>query len=175
MVIANHNIFRELFDKIASVYFTWKYVYILALEKASPGNQHCANCIGSLPFPITLYQRRRNGGGDGGARPRNVETTGARVSFPPAIFPDIFACCSLNFRSLSICCLHTIKTSHSVGTTGRILKVKKSFPILVIYRALSPELIPVYRQSARRWREVNHAIYPAVVCHCFLPGLRLPS
>ena len=33
-------------------------------------------------------QRRRNGGGDGGARPRNVETTGARVSFRPGnIFP----------------------------------------------------------------------------------------
>jgi len=31
------------------------------------------------------------------------------------------------------------------------------------YRALGPELIPVYRQSARRWPEVNHAIYPAVV------------
>jgi len=43
------------------------------------------------------------------------------------------------------------------------------------YRALGPELIPVYMQSARRWREVNHAIYLAVVCHCFLPGLRLPS
>ena len=43
------------------------------------------------------------------------------------------------------------------------------------YRALGPELIPVYRQSARRRREVNHAIYLAVVCHCFLPGLRLPS
>jgi len=43
------------------------------------------------------------------------------------------------------------------------------------YRALGPELIPVYRQSARRWRELNHAIYLAVVCHCFLPGLRLPS
>ena len=40
------------------------------------------------------------------------------------------------------------------------------------YRALGPELIPVYRQSARRWREVNHAIDLAVVCHCFLPGLR---
>ena len=43
------------------------------------------------------------------------------------------------------------------------------------YQALGPELIPVYRQSARRWREVNHAIYPAVVCRSFLPGLRLPS
>ena len=38
------------------------------------------------------------------------------------------------------------------------------------YRALGPELILVYRQSARRWREVIHAIYPAVVCRCFLPA-----
>ena len=30
-----------------------------------------------------LRQRRRNGGRDGGARPRNVETTAARVSFRP--------------------------------------------------------------------------------------------
>ena len=29
------------------------------------------------------WQRRQNGGGDGGARPRNVETTGARVSYRP--------------------------------------------------------------------------------------------
>ena len=43
------------------------------------------------------------------------------------------------------------------------------------YRALDPELIPVYRQSARRWREVNHAIDLAVGCHYFLPCLRLPS
>jgi len=33
-------------------------------------------------------QRRRNCGGDGGARPRNVEITGARVSFRSRnIFP----------------------------------------------------------------------------------------
>ena len=31
-----------LFDKIASVYFIRKYAYILALEMASPGNQHCS-------------------------------------------------------------------------------------------------------------------------------------
>jgi len=29
-----------------------KYTYILALEMASPGNQHCANCIGTLLFSI---------------------------------------------------------------------------------------------------------------------------
>ena len=59
-------------------------------------------------------------------------------------------------------------------TTILRLKVKVKFSH-TRYRVLGPELIPVYRQSARRWREVNHAIYPAVICHCFLPGLRLPS
>jgi len=42
-----------LFDKIVSVYFIRKiFFYILALEMASPGNQHCASCIGTLSFPI---------------------------------------------------------------------------------------------------------------------------
>ena len=27
-----------------------KYIYILLLEMASLGNQHCANCIGTLSF-----------------------------------------------------------------------------------------------------------------------------
>jgi len=36
------------------------------------------------------------------------------------------------------------------------------------YRALGLELILVYRQSARRWHEVNHAIDLAVGCHYFL-------
>ena len=31
-----------------------KYSYILALEMASPANQHCANCIGTLSFPILI-------------------------------------------------------------------------------------------------------------------------
>jgi len=35
------------------------------------------------------------------------------------------------------------------------------------YHALGLELIPVYRQSARRWHEVNRAINPVVVCHYF--------
>jgi len=69
---------------------------------------------------LLLHQRRRNGGSDGDARPRNVETTGARVSFRPRNISTHF-CMLLNFHSLSLCCLHTIKTSHSVGTTGRIL------------------------------------------------------
>ena len=70
---------------------------------------------------LTAGQRRRNGGG---ARPAMLKPPGARVSFRPRnIFPH-FACCSLNLHSLSLCCLHTVKTSHSVGTAGRILRNK---------------------------------------------------
>ena len=52
------------------------------------------------------------------------------------------------------------------------LVVKKEKFSHTRYWALGPELIPVYRQSARRWPE---AIHPAVDCHYFLPGPRLPS
>jgi len=44
-----------MFDNIASVYFIEKYIRILALEMASSGNQHCANCIGTFSFPIDRY------------------------------------------------------------------------------------------------------------------------
>jgi len=38
-----------------------KYTYILAMEMASRGNRHCANCIGALSFPmkISLVSRAR--------------------------------------------------------------------------------------------------------------------
>ena len=55
MLISSHNSFRVLFDKIASVYFIWqKYIYILALEMASPVNQHSTSCIGTLSFPVAM-------------------------------------------------------------------------------------------------------------------------
>ena len=38
-----------------------KYMYILALEMAIPGNQHCANCIGTLSFPVADNCRIRHG------------------------------------------------------------------------------------------------------------------
>jgi len=31
-----------------------KYIYILSLEMASPGNQHWVSCIGALSFPIGI-------------------------------------------------------------------------------------------------------------------------
>jgi len=44
LVISNHNSFRVLFDKIASVYFYLKNILIylkkLTFEMASPGNRH---------------------------------------------------------------------------------------------------------------------------------------
>ena len=34
------------------IFYLKKFVYILALEMASQGNRHCANCIGALSFPM---------------------------------------------------------------------------------------------------------------------------
>jgi len=31
-----------------------KHLHILDLKMASPGNRHCANCIGTLSFPISM-------------------------------------------------------------------------------------------------------------------------
>jgi len=61
-VISNHNCFRVLYDKTAFVYyFIWKkYINISALEMASPENWHCANCIGTLLFPIDSRFSRTN-------------------------------------------------------------------------------------------------------------------
>jgi len=55
LVISDHNSFRVLFDKIASLYFIGEYINILALEMASPGNQHCASCIGTLSAALLLF------------------------------------------------------------------------------------------------------------------------
>jgi len=44
-----------LSDKIASVYLVEKDIYILSLKTASPGNLHCANCIGTLSFPVESF------------------------------------------------------------------------------------------------------------------------
>ena len=52
VIISNHNSFRVLFDEIASAFFLEKYIYISALEMASPANQHCANCVGTHSFSV---------------------------------------------------------------------------------------------------------------------------
>jgi len=46
LLISNLNSFPVLFDKIACAYILFeKYSYILALEMASQGHQHCADCV----------------------------------------------------------------------------------------------------------------------------------
>jgi len=32
-----------------------KYIYLLALETANPENHYCANCIGTLSFPMFIF------------------------------------------------------------------------------------------------------------------------
>jgi len=52
LVILNHNNFRVLFDNIAAAYFIWKIYLNFRIGIASPENEHCANCIGTLSFPM---------------------------------------------------------------------------------------------------------------------------
>jgi len=42
--------------KLLLYYFIEKFIHILALEMTSPGNQHCADCIGTLSYPV--YEER---------------------------------------------------------------------------------------------------------------------
>ena len=35
-----------------------KCIYFLALETASPVNQHCASCIGTLSFPVIVTNNK---------------------------------------------------------------------------------------------------------------------
>ena len=54
-VFSNHNSFRVPFDKIASVgniLFEKIYLYFSIGNGQPMGNQHCANCIGTLSFTI---------------------------------------------------------------------------------------------------------------------------
>jgi len=52
LLISDHNIFRVLFKKLLPRILFEKHINILAVEMATPGNQHCASCIGTLSFPI---------------------------------------------------------------------------------------------------------------------------
>jgi len=63
LLVSNHNTFRLLFDRTASIfmYFISKNIFVLALEMVSPGNQHCANSIGTLSFHIPISSRSEPG------------------------------------------------------------------------------------------------------------------
>jgi len=52
LLISSYKSFRLLFEKSIWYILLQKYIYILALEMSSAGNRHCANCIGTLSFPM---------------------------------------------------------------------------------------------------------------------------
>jgi len=63
-------------------------------------------------------------------------------------------------------------TLAAVKISGKIsIKVNVKF-LHTRYRVLGPELISVYRQSARRWLFKSS---PVLGCHYFMPGLQSPS
>ena len=105
-------------------------------DRATRFQSKSCQLLHSTVQPRNKLQRRRNGGTPAMLKPR-----GREYPFAPIIFSHIFACCSLNFHSLSLCCLNTIKTSHSVGTTGRILRKK-------LTKHTSPARISINKNSA---------------------------
>ena len=76
---------------------------------------------------------------------------------------DTRAICTTIARALGLSRCHAALAEFRLSKVRKhwlaAVKVKVKFSH-TRYRALGPELIPVYRQSARRWREVNHAIDP---------------
>ena len=97
-----------------------------------------------------------------------AKNTHGIFSWKSIILPLSFWTMDFNYNSK-----YTTTKAISILMANVQVKVKVKFSH-TRYRALGPELIPVYRQSAHRSREVNHAIDLAVGCHYFLPGLRLP-
>ena len=97
--------------------------YLHGVLKSSHGLGRRA-CVVTCNVRARTHRGVGTAGATGALAPAMLKPRGREYLFAPAIFSHIFACCSLNFHSLSLCCLHTIKTSHSVGTTGRILRNK---------------------------------------------------
>ena len=54
LVISNITVSECCLMKLFPYILFEKYTYILVLEMASQGNEHCANCIGTLSFPIDV-------------------------------------------------------------------------------------------------------------------------
>jgi len=115
----------------------WANVLIIHIVLA--GVRLCViPCLLLLPRNV---QNCRGVGMTGALAPAMWKPWGREYLITPAIFSHTFACCSLNFHSLSLCCLHTIKMSHSVGTTGRILRNK-------LTKHTSPARISINKNSA---------------------------
>jgi len=85
-----------------------------------------------------------------------LKPRGREYLIAPQYFSHIFACCFLNFHSLSLCRLHTIKTSHSVGTTGRILRNK-------LTNHASPARISINKNSANAYAYSHKMFAPAML------------
>jgi len=109
------------------VIFQWPYTptgRFLSGPSSGPSSRHLLLTLyadGSLPLWPVVWP----------VGPSSFSETRREYLFAPAIFSRIFACCSLNCHSLSLCCLHTIKTSHSVGTTGTTKQINKIYILSV--------------------------------------------
>jgi len=127
-----------------SLQVMWVINPVVGCHYFPPGRQLPPQPLRAL-LPILLLGEQRHSGCEQFAW--DCYPTASRLRFEPGPF-----------------CTRVQHANHSATKLLGKVKVKFSH---TRYQALGPELISVYRQSARRWREVNHAIDPAV-------GLRLP-
>ena len=79
------------------------YIYIFALEMASPGKQHCANCIGTVSFPVRTAH----------CRPWQLHV-GDRMHRN-----SINVCCVfyLQFFNYVLCCMCCVRLSYWIKIT----------------------------------------------------------
>jgi len=54
LLVSNTTVSERCLMKLFSYILVEEYINSLALEMASPKNQHCDSCIGTLSFPITI-------------------------------------------------------------------------------------------------------------------------
>ena len=68
---------------------------------------------------ITALRVTRGVGTAGALAPAMLKPRGREYLFSSAIFSHTFACCSLNFHSLSLCCLHSLQLKRHTQKTHR--------------------------------------------------------
>ena len=135
LVISNDNSFRVLFDKTALIYFCQENIF--ALEMASPGNRHGANCIGTLSFPTAAI-------GHDNAVSRNI---GSQLNKQTINFTNHYTCVTIH--STENC---TVMQTVSQKTATNIF-MNKSQQILIIFGIQnSEEIWPFTKLSVRQVR-----------------------
>jgi len=107
MVISNYTSFRVAYCLIKLLpYILFEKVY-LAVKMASPGNQHCASCIGTLSFPKSrlqaeIFLRRQRVYNITGHSVKAFLAISKTISLPLNVFDELLSHKTLFLHTLTI-------------------------------------------------------------------------